>query len=389
MRIRYLEAFLLGLSATTFSAELINLCDFESYPVGTKFTIWNFYGSPTESTAVVEADPADASNKVLHVVLRGWNDYVEFQLPEGTDGINLNGKADFVQLAMRRADNDPCQEWKHFDVLVGSDKVYEDDGWPSYGLVSQWSDRTYSIGKVPAGNSSGILRLGFNSENTDYYIDNVVLKGRYDDYKVYDSGKLDFSNPSSTSSSYTRFSDPINIPSGTSLDVYTSRYTYWMSPIIGGGSLNIHGAGERMYIGNEKGASVPDWTEYNGDISVSPWPEVNISAKAGFYGVVLGHGGKKIDSDNMRTSISKGNITQLLGNNNVTLRSGATMAAESNNTARAFRIGSLTMEPGSRLTGYYKKSAYRVYYVVGALDKDFELAGEISPVETIIIVIVK
>lgn len=389
MQIRYLAALFLGLSATTVSAEKINLCDFESYPVGTTFTIWNFYGSPTESTATVEADPANSSNKVLHVVLRGWNDYIEFQLPEGTDATNLNSKADFVQLDIRRADNDPCQEWKHFDVLVGSDKVYEDDGWPSYGPVSQWSDHTYPIGVIPAGNNSAILRLGFNSENTDYYIDNVILKGRYDDYKVYDSGKLDFSNPSSTSSSYTYFSDPIKIPAGATLDVYTSRYTYWTSPIIGEGGLNIHGAGERMFIGNEKGASVPDWTGFNGDITVSPWPEVNTSVKAGFYGVVLGHGGKKFDSDNIRSSITKGNLTQLLANNNVTLRSGATMAAESNNTARAFRIGSLTMEAGSRLTGYYKKSAYRVYYVVGALDKDFELAGEISPFETSLVGLVK
>lgn len=364
-------------SANAFGTPF-TVCDFENYEIGHAFRVWNFYGGESPSTAIVEADPANPANKVLHITLKGWNDYVEFTLPDEYAGARLTDTFASLSLMVYRDANDPCEEWKHFDAILGNDKLYEDDGWPSQGPKATWMEKSYALSAPTEGNTSTALRLGYNSENTDYYIDNVVLTSKYDDFIIHESGELNFSDPSSTSSNYTRYSTPVNIPKDRHLNVYTSRYTYWTSDLMGEGRLNLHCGGERSYLGNEKGAMHPDWSEYTGDIHIYPYPDVNPSVKAGFYGLILAHGGKKFDSDNISESISRNNITTIWENNSVTLHDGATLSAESNNTARGYRIGTLTTEKGSNITGYYKNSSYRVYYAVGHSGYDSELAGQIS-----------
>lgn len=365
------------------------VCDFEEYPVGTRFQLWNFYGSESTTDAVVEQDPVNPGNKVLHITLRSWNDYIEFQLPDELAGKKLTEKYEFLHLDTYRHPQDPCQEWKHFAVFYGTDALYEDDGWPSQGPTSQWAHRIYELATPPEENNSVMLRLGYNSENTDYYIDNIRLVGRFDDYEVIEDGVLDISNPSSTSSSYTVYSTPLKVPAGTELSVYTSRYTYWTSPMTGEGRLNFYGGGERSYLGGEKGTTCPDWSTYTGDIHIYPYPEVNPSVKAGFYGIVMAHGNKKFSSDNIAKSISDGGYQPIWENNSVTLHKDATMAGESNNTARAYRIGHLVTEEGSQIMGYYKSNTYRVYYLIGCSGRDSELAGKIAPTGTSEVGIVK
>lgn len=356
----------------------LTVCDFENYEIGHAFPVWNFYGGNSETTAIVEADPANPTNKVLHITLKSWNDYIEFNLPQEFAGSKLTDRFETVRLDVYRAADDPCEEWKHFDAMLGADKLYEDDGWPSQGPKSTWMTKTYQLSAPGADNNSTALRLGYNSENTDYFIDNVILSSKIDDYVVHESGELNFSEPGSTASSYTRYSAPINIPAGQHLNVYTSRYTYWTSDMMGSGRLNIRSGGERTYLGNEKGAMHPDWTGFTGDVHLYPYPEVNPSVKAGFYGVILAHGGKKFDADNITEALARNNVTTIWENNAVTLHDGATLSGESNNTARGYRIGTLATEKGSTVTGYYKSSAYRVYYIVGGLNSDSELAGEIA-----------
>lgn len=362
------------------------VCDFEDCPIGQTFTVWNNYGDQATATATVEADPANAGNKVLHVVNHGWNDHVEFLLPEEYAGANFGDKVEVVSVKIRRHQNDPCGEWKNFQIFLGTQKLHE-ESWPSYGPVSIWKTWTYEVPAIEDGNDSPYLRLGFNSDNSDYYIDDIVISGT--DYPVFEDGKLDFSDPSSTSSSYTNYDGGITIPAGTTLDVYTSRYTYWMSPIRGAGRLNIHSGGERSFIGNSS-AKLPDWSEFSGEVHIYPWPEVNPAVSAGFYGEVLAHGGMKFDPGDTKASIREGRFTQLLANNKVVLHEGATIAGEDGNSARAHRIGSLTMEPGSRLMGYYKANKQKgVYYLVGYDGTDSELGGTISAEGTSAVGIVK
>ncbi|MDE6741602.1 MAG: hypothetical protein K2J58_04655, partial [Muribaculaceae bacterium] len=377
---------MMALSIPTASATDYLVCDFENCETGKTFKVWNNFGDSSATTATVEVDPKNANNKVLHVVNRSWNDHIEFELPAEFAGTNFTDRVENVTARIMRHKNDPCGEWKNFQIFVGDDKLYE-ESWPSYGAVSTWKTWTYTPASVSADNSSPYLRIGFNSENSDYYIDDIRLKGP--DYSFYEDGKLDFSDPRSTSSSYTQYSEGILIPAGKELDVYTSRYTYWRSPIKGTGTLNIHSGGERSYIGDNKG-TLPDWSSFIGDVDIYAWPEVNTDVKAGWYGVILAHGGVKFDPGSVKTSIKEGRYTTSLANNKVTLKEGATMAGEDGNNARAHRFASLHMEPGSRLMGYYKgNKAKGVYYLMGSDDTDSELAGRIAAEGTSMVGIVK
>ncbi|MDE7095888.1 MAG: hypothetical protein K2O47_00155, partial [Muribaculaceae bacterium] len=231
---------LIGLSVSTASATDYLVCDFEDCEIGQAFKVWNNFGGESATTAVVETDPKNSKNKVLHITNHGWNDHVEFELPAEFAGTNFTDRIETLSVRICRHKNDPCGEWKNFQIYLGDDKLHAEN-FPSYGAVSTWKTWTYTPAAVSAGNTSPFLRIGFNSDNSDYYIDDVRIKGP--DYNVYEDGKLDFSNPGSTSSAYTNYSDGIMIPAGAELNVYTSRYTYWLSPIKGTGTLNIHSGG--------------------------------------------------------------------------------------------------------------------------------------------------
>lgn len=374
MKFRTAAAVFAVVGAQSVSAADYKVCDFEGCAVGQKFKVWNNFGDSQGTTATVEADPSNPDNKVLHIVNRGWNDHVEFELPPEYVGVAFGDMVEKLSLKIRRHKNDPCGEWKNFQIFLGDQKLHE-ESWPSYGPVATWKTWSYAIPSIDSGNTSAFLRLGFNSDNSDYYIDDIMISGP--DYLVSETGKLDFSDPSSTSSSYTIYDTGIMIPSGSELDVYTSRYTYWNSPIRGHGRLNIHSGGERSFIGNSS-AQLPDWSKFDGDVHIYPWPEVNNSVKAGFYGAILQHGGFKFDPGNVKSSIREGRFSQILANNSVTLHDGAVLGGEDGNTARAHRIGSLRTEAGSRLMGYYKGNKQKgVYFMVGYDGSDSELAGDI------------
>lgn len=372
-------------AANAWAADYL-VCDFENYEIGQTWKVWNNFGDTSTTTATVEADPKNTGNKVLHIVNHGWNDHVEFELPAEFAGTNFSDRVETLSLKICRHQNDPCGEWKNFQIFLGDDKLHE-ESWPSYGPVSTWQTRTYTPDAVSAENTSSYLRIGFNSEDSDYYIDDIRLKGT--DFNTYEDGRLNFSDPSSTSSSYTNYNDGILIPAGKELNVYTSRYTYWLSPIKGSGTLNIYSGGERSYIGNNSG-TLPDWSGFKGEVHIYPWPEVNEAVKAGFYGKILAHGGVKFDAGSVKTSIKEGRYTTILAENKVILHEGATMAGEDGNNARAHRIASLLMEPGSHLMGYYKGNKQKgVYYLLGSDDSDSELAGCISAEGTSMVGIVK
>ena len=156
-----------------------------------------------------------------------------------------------------------------------------------------------------------------------------------------------------SSDSYVSVSTPMTMAEGTALDVYLSRYAYWMSSLSGNGTLNIYAGGERSYLGNEKGAKYPDWNGFSGTVNVYPYKEV--VSTAGFYGVILGHGGKTFNPAEIEESLSSGKVNTMFENSVLVLHDGTALACESG--TRAFRIGELQMSPTSRIYGYFKASS--------------------------------
>ena len=179
-----------------------------------------------------------------------------------------------------------------------------------------------------------------------------------------------------TSSSYVSYNKSISLPEGKAVDVKMARYCYFSSTITGKGTLNLYAGGERCYLGTEKGAQWPNWTNYSGDIHVYPFPEN--SSKAGFYGVVLAHGGKSFSPESIEEGLKSGKVNTSMQSNHVTLHDGATICCEANTSGAGFRIGELQTEPGSTLQGYMKNSR-AAYYLLGYLNTDATLAGKIAP----------
>ena len=179
-----------------------------------------------------------------------------------------------------------------------------------------------------------------------------------------------------TSSSYVSYNKSISLPAGKAVDVKMARYCYFSSTVTGTGTLNLYGGGERCYLGTEKGAQWPNWTSYSGDIHIYPFPEN--SSKAGFYGVVLSHGGKSFSPENIEDNVKSGKVNTSMQSNHVTLHKGAVICCEANTAGAGFRIGELQTEEGSTLQGYMKNSR-AAYYLLGYLNTDATLAGKIAP----------
>ena len=179
-----------------------------------------------------------------------------------------------------------------------------------------------------------------------------------------------------TSSSYISYSTAFSIAQNDIVNVKMARYCYFSSTISGSGVLNLYAGGERCYLGTEKGKAWPSWTSYKGDIHIYPFPEN--SSSAGFYGVVLAHGGKSSTAENALDDAKSGKVNPSMANNHVILHQGATICCEANTSGAGFRIGHLDTEAGSTLQGYMKTSR-AAYYLLGGMNTDFTLAGTIMP----------
>ena len=174
------------------------------------------------------------------------------------------------------------------------------------------------------------------------------------------------------SDNYVSYSTAISIPAGDIVNVKMARYCYFSSTITGSGILNLYGGGERCYLGTKSGKTWADMSNYTGDIHIYPFEEN--ASNAGFWGVILAHGGKAFSPENIDYS----KVNKTMDNNHVTLHEGATIACEANTTGAGFRIGELQMEAGSTLHGYMKDKR-AAYYLLGCMNTDATLAGTIIP----------
>ena len=176
-----------------------------------------------------------------------------------------------------------------------------------------------------------------------------------------------------TDKDYVTYDKSFNIAKGKTVDVKMARYCNFSSTITGSGTLNLYAGGERCYLGTSKGASWPNWTGFTGDIHIYPFP--SNAPKAGFYGVVMAHGGKSFSPE----EVESGKVNNSMENNHVTLHKEAVLCCEANTNGAGFRIGELNTELGSTIQGYMKKNTRAAYFLVGCLGTDATMAGKIAP----------
>ena len=108
-----------------------------------------------------------------------------------------------------------------------------------------------------------------------------------------------------TSSSYQSYNTGFFIAAQNIVNVKMARYCYFSSRITGKGVLNLYGGGERCFLGSSD-KNWPDWAGYTGDIHIYPFEEN--SSSAGFYGVVLYHGGKTSSPENALDDAKGGKV---------------------------------------------------------------------------------
>lgn len=366
-----------GLQTITSNATVLE--DFESYSVGTKITLWNYWGGTPAGTGEIVADPTNSANKVLHVTISGWGNFAQFTLPEDHQGKALVETKTSVAFRIYRTATD-ANDYKKIQVYQDKALLYEDEGYPHQGDKQTWQWRSYTLPKSADGldygtNGGKVLALGFNSDASDYYIDDIQVKGEYDDYLTIE-GTVDKSMAKqNTSSSYETLSTPIRMMPGSTLNLTTARYNYITSRVIGEGTINIHSGGERTYLGGSD-KSYPDWSGFKGDVHIYPYK--GLSSSNGFYGIVWMHSGKTFSTSTALTDMAETKPNTTWFKSNVTLHSGATLAAESG--TRGIRIGHLNTEEGSQIYGYMKSSSSNhSYYILGYSGSDATLAGRISP----------
>lgn len=365
-----IACLLLGLASVTAGhAQPLQVCDFEQYEIGTQWTMWHVYGGAVTSTATVEADPENPSNKVLHVVLKEWCSHPTFVLPTDLRGAALTKRYPSLRCRLMRSNSDE-HAWKQFAAFVGEQEVYRDEGYPDQGAVGVWQTRTYTLAPVTDDNQSDCLRLGIHHDNSDYYLDDIQLVGAYDDCITGEDGAVIDYCVNNTSGSYTNIADNIYIPANQSLSVRTSRYTEWTGKVMGEGRLDIYSGGERTYLGSlaSKGSAWPDWSGMSGEVHLYPYKEM--VGNCGFYGVIVNSG--TFQPENVDAS----RYNSLLADKKLVVHDGATISVESG--TRGIRIGELQTEVGSMLGGYYKKSSAKSYYIIGGKNTDCLLAGKIG-----------
>ena len=178
-----------------------------------------------------------------------------------------------------------------------------------------------------------------------------------------------------TDKTYITYDKAISVAANKTVDVKLARYCYLNSTVSGKGTINLYAGGERCWLGTK--SAWANWTSFKGDAHVHPFKEN--SSKAGAFLVVLNHGGKVFDPENIDECIRGGKLNSALQNCKLTVHSGAGICNEANDkNAGGFRIGELQMEDGSTLQGYMK-TGRKSYYLVGSLNTDATLAGTIAP----------
>lgn len=154
------------------ATDTVMLQDFESYNIGDSISMKNIYGSDFSASAVVCIDPRDSENRVLHINCATWNTLVNIAVP-GVSKEELFGENTLLVYDLYRPATDG--NYKQLMIYYGNERVYIDGSFVSQGATERWHTKSYNP-YTPAIESE-TLSIGFNSNNCEYYIDNVrILK---------------------------------------------------------------------------------------------------------------------------------------------------------------------------------------------------------------------
>ncbi len=154
--------------------------DFEGKSIGDAIDVQTY--DEGQATATVAADPENADNKVVNLVTTFWDPLVKFNvtLPEGKTLADYEGV--YFDLYIPTHATDEWANCKQMVISIDGTHVYKPDG--DYGKKAEfntWTTLNYNVADMTLtdedkAKNSFSLALGLNSNDANYYIDNVKLK---------------------------------------------------------------------------------------------------------------------------------------------------------------------------------------------------------------------
>ena len=209
------------------------------------------------------------------------------------------------------------------------------------------------------------------------------------------SGAIDLGSLGST---YGQFLSDIEIPDGSTLDFYASRYTYMTSDtniyITGGGTMNLYARGERLFLGASKAKHPVDFSGFAGKLNILKGEDTG----AGFYGPIFpAHSAKgtsasrafyaKTEGDSLLYNVWNTDKLFLdslfydLTGVDVTIGEGAAIACESAGGApnvAMVAVKNLNVDKKGIVAGYYKDSNPQLVILFGRDGKDSRIDGTVT-----------
>ncbi|HEY5590529.1 MAG TPA: T9SS type A sorting domain-containing protein [Paludibacter sp.] len=148
---------------------IITVNDFESNTIGDVLSMRR-YGA-TDASAIVEANPTDAANKAVHILATNWDSGLKQNvvLPAGKILANYSKLSFDIYLNnITGTDNG----YKNIEIWVDNTKVFDVSN--GAGTANAWVTKEYTLDNL-AGANAFVLDFGLNTNNANYYIDNVKL----------------------------------------------------------------------------------------------------------------------------------------------------------------------------------------------------------------------
>ena len=153
--------------------------DFEDYAAGTEFPVYAD-GSSTEplaeAKAVVEADPKNSRNKVLHIYGASSVCYVELDNPDGLSAANLLKKYKDMSIKLMRSASGSLTKDSKFQVMWGGNYAYNKALKTAMTDAGKWYTETVPLA-LSKNSLKKMMRIGFADAGADYYIDNICFLG--------------------------------------------------------------------------------------------------------------------------------------------------------------------------------------------------------------------
>lgn len=163
---------------TTSSGFVIS--DFNTNTVGQALTMKAWY--PADGSASVAVDPANANNKVAHVVTTNWDAMLKLTvtLPAGK---KLGDYDSFsYDIYIPTNPNDQNANYKNGFVYLDDVKKQEDTAYPMQAPIATWTTKTFTIASLnltdaEKAKTTFTIAFGLSTDKGNYFVDNVKLNG--------------------------------------------------------------------------------------------------------------------------------------------------------------------------------------------------------------------